>query len=114
MKSADLIRLFALSAIWGASFLFMRIIAPVLGVLPTAFFRVFFAAAGLVAILLAMRVDWNFKGKMGAVFMLGIINSALHFCHVQCCRSGTARRLLIYIERDSTADGRTYRGIVFF
>ncbi len=40
MKLSDYVRLLVLAAIWGASFLFMRISAPVLGALPTAFFRV--------------------------------------------------------------------------
>ncbi|MDO8650876.1 MAG: DMT family transporter [Undibacterium sp.] len=79
MKSADMVRLLALSAIWGASFLFMRIIAPVLGALPTAFFRVFFAATGLVIILIVMRTRWDFKGKLGAVMTLGLINSGIPF-----------------------------------
>ena len=79
MKSADVVRLLALSAIWGASFLFMRIIAPVLGALPTAFFRVFFAATGLVIILIVMRTRWDFKGKLGVVMTLGVINSGIPF-----------------------------------
>ncbi|MES2152501.1 MAG: EamA/RhaT family transporter, partial [Pseudomonadota bacterium] len=31
MRPADYFRLFLLAAIWGASFLFMRMIAPILG-----------------------------------------------------------------------------------
>ncbi len=53
MNPVDIVRMFSLAAIWGASFLFMRIIAPVLGAFPTAFFRVSIAAVGLLAILRA-------------------------------------------------------------
>jgi drug/metabolite transporter (DMT)-like permease len=73
----DILRLLSLAAIWGASFLFMRIIAPVLGTIPTAFFRVSIAFVGLLVILALMRVDWNFRGKLKAVMVLGLINSGI-------------------------------------
>lgn len=67
----------SLAGIWGASFLFMRIIAPVLGSIPTAFFRVSIAATGLLVMLVLMRVSWNFGGKLKVVLILGVINSGL-------------------------------------
>nr|WP_262380962.1 DMT family transporter [Pseudomonas sp. WS 5010] len=66
-----------LAAIWGASFLFMRIIAPQIGTLPTAFFRVSIAAAGLLVILAMLRVRWDFQGKFKIVLLLGVINSGI-------------------------------------
>jgi drug/metabolite transporter (DMT)-like permease len=77
MKPADILRLVLLAAIWGASFLFMRIIAPVLGTVPTAFFRVSIAAVGLLVILGLMRIDWDFRGKLKTCMLLGVINSGL-------------------------------------
>ncbi|MGV6397773.1 DMT family transporter [Pseudomonas caspiana] len=77
MQPVDIMRLFLLAAIWGASFLFMRIIAPVLGAIPTAFFRVSIAAVGLLVILALMRIDWNFRGKLKTCVLLGMINSGL-------------------------------------
>jgi len=73
----DILRLLSLAAIWGASFLFMRIIAPVIGTIPTAFFRVSIAFVGLLVILALMRVDWNFRGKLKVVMLLGLINSGI-------------------------------------
>nr|WP_189673794.1 DMT family transporter [Pseudomonas khorasanensis] len=67
----------SLAAIWGASFLFMRIIAPVIGTIPTAFFRVSIAAVGLLVILGLMRISWDFKGKLKTVMLLGVINSGI-------------------------------------
>jgi drug/metabolite transporter (DMT)-like permease len=67
----------SLAAIWGASFLFMRIIAPVIGTIPTAFFRVSIAATGLLVILALMRINWDFRGKFKTVLLLGVINSGL-------------------------------------
>lgn len=77
MSPIALSRLLILAAVWGASFLFMRIIAPVLGTVPTAFFRVSIACLGLMVILSLLRVRWDFKGKLGACLVLGMINSGI-------------------------------------
>lgn len=77
MNPVDIFRLLSLAAIWGASFLFMRIIAPVIGTIPTAFFRVSIAAVGLLVILGLMRISWDFKGKLKTVMLLGVINSGI-------------------------------------
>ena len=77
MRPVDTLYLLGLAAIWGASFLFMRIIAPEIGTLPTAFFRVSIAAAGLLVMLAAMRVKWDFHGKFWTVLLLGVINSGI-------------------------------------
>lgn len=79
MRPADLTRLLSLSAIWGASFLFIRIAAPVLGPLPTAFFRVLIGALTLAACLPMMGLKWNMQGKWRPVIVLGIINSGIPF-----------------------------------
>ena len=45
MRPADLFRLFTLAAIWGGSYALMRIVAPVLGALGTAWIRILIAGA---------------------------------------------------------------------
>ena len=55
----------------------MRIVAPVIGSMPTAFFRASIAMLGLLAILLLMRVKWNFHGKLGLCLVLGVINAGI-------------------------------------
>lgn len=77
MSPVDIFRMLSLAAIWGASFLFMRIIAPAIGTIPTGFFRVSIAAVGLLVILGLMRVRWDFKGKLKTVMLLGVINSGI-------------------------------------
>ncbi len=77
MRPADLARLLVLAAIWGASFLFMRIVAPVLGSMPTAFFRASIGLLGLLAIVWLMRVRWQFNGKLKHCLMLGVINAGI-------------------------------------
>lgn len=77
MKPADLLRLLLLAAIWGASFLFMRVAVPVLGSMPTAFFRATLGAVGLLLFLLLVRPSWEFRGKFRQCLLLGVINAGL-------------------------------------
>jgi drug/metabolite transporter (DMT)-like permease len=79
MKPSDLVRLLTLAAIWGASFLFIRIGAPVLGPLTAAFVRVVLAAATLIVCLAVMRVGWKMRGKWRALLVLGVIASGIPF-----------------------------------
>lgn len=77
MGISDLLRLFSLAAIWGASFLFMRQLVPAIGVMPTAFLRVLLSAVGLLAILAALRVPYAFRGKLKAMLLIGTISSGI-------------------------------------
>ncbi|KTT13452.1 multidrug DMT transporter permease [Pseudomonas oryzihabitans] len=79
MRAVDLGRLFLLAALWGGSFLFMRIAAPVLGSFSTAFLRVFFGFLGLLLILFIFRRKISFEGKFKSSLILGIINSGIPF-----------------------------------
>ena len=63
MKPADYGRLLLLAAIWGASFLFMRIAAPAFGAVNTTFLRVLFALIGLAVMLLLLRAPWGFRAS---------------------------------------------------
>ena len=77
MKPADLFRLTFLSAIWGASFLFMRIIVPALGVFPSSFIRVGLASTGLLVILFLMQCPLRFHGKFKSLLLLGTVSSGI-------------------------------------
>ncbi len=79
MSLPSLLRLLALAAIWGGSFLFMRIAVPVLGAVPTAFGRVVLSTVGLLALIGLMRVPLSFRGKLSSTLMLGAINSGIPF-----------------------------------
>ncbi len=77
MRRADLIRLISLAAIWGVSFLFMRIIAPVLGPIWTADLRVGIAGV-LMLVFMLMRsqaIDWRVNWRQ--YVLIGTFNSAL-------------------------------------
>lgn len=79
MKISDLIELLVLAAVWGASFLFMRIAAPVLG--PVWLIELRVAIAGLTLIAVAIRL--NLLGEMRhnvlPLMVVGCINSAIPF-----------------------------------
>ncbi|MBS0907589.1 EamA family transporter [Pantoea dispersa] len=79
MRIADYVRLILLAAIWGASFLFMRIASPEFGAINTAFLRVLFGFLGLTVILFIMKSSYNFEGKFKSSLILGVINSGLPF-----------------------------------
>jgi len=77
MKPADLLRLLSLAAIWGASFLFMRLLVPQIGAMPTAFFRVLLSTIGLLVILALLRTRWDFRGLLGKALLIGIVSSGV-------------------------------------
>ena len=79
MKARDLADLLLLGALWGASFLFMRVAVPHFGALPVAALRVAGAALLLLPLLLvgsrmaALRLHWR------PIALIGLTNSALPF-----------------------------------
>ena len=79
MTAASLIRLLALSAIWGASFLFMRMGAPVLGPTLLIACRVFFAALFLAIVGAVLHKPLDARRNALHYLVLGAFNSALPF-----------------------------------
>lgn len=71
MNTASLIRLVTLAALWGGSFLFVRITVPVLGAVPSTAGRLLLGAAGLMALVAVARLRPAFHGKLGAALVLG-------------------------------------------
>ena len=79
MTAASLVRLLALSAIWGASFLFMRMGAPVLGPVLLIGLRVLLAALFLAVVGAVLRKPLDARRNAGHYLVLGLFNSALPF-----------------------------------
>lgn len=79
MTTASLLRMFLLAALWGGSFLFLRVAVPALGPSATAFGRVVLAACGLLVMVRVMRVPRAFHGHLPATLLLGAMNSGLPF-----------------------------------
>lgn len=79
MNTASFIRLLLLSAIWGASFLFLRIGAPVLGPSLLIFARVGLAALFLLTMAFYLGKTMNTPRYWKHYLILGLFNSALPF-----------------------------------
>ncbi len=79
MNAASACRLVLLSAIWGASFLFMRMGAPVLGPTMLIFCRVLSAALFLALVGAALRKPLHMRANAVHYLVLGLFNSALPF-----------------------------------
>jgi drug/metabolite transporter (DMT)-like permease len=79
MSTANLLRLILLAAIWGGSFLFMRIAAPVLGAAVLIEYRVLFAAIFLAIVGVVLKKSLMWKQHWKHFFILGLFNSALPF-----------------------------------
>lgn len=79
MRPIDLARLLVLAALWGGSFIFMRVAAPVLGPIALIFLRV--AIAGVVLLLYARLLDQplGLRTYWRHYLIIGAINSALPF-----------------------------------
>lgn len=79
MNSSNFIRLIVLAAIWGSSFLFMRISAPVLGPAVLIEYRVAFAAVFLATVGYFLKKKLDLKAHWKHFLILGFFNSALPF-----------------------------------
>ncbi|RCS59683.1 DMT family transporter [Parvibium lacunae] len=79
MAWAHLVELILLAAIWGASFLFMRIAVPVFGAVWLIEYRVLFAAIFLGLIALWQRRPLSLRGNLGHFLIVGAINTAIPF-----------------------------------
>jgi drug/metabolite transporter (DMT)-like permease len=84
MNTVNMLRLVALAAIWGGSFLFMRIAAPVLGPAVLIEYRVLFAALFLAAVAWFLRrrastAPLDLRTHWKHYLILGLMNSALPF-----------------------------------
>lgn len=79
MPLRDLAGLMFLGAIWGASFLFLRIAVPELGVFTTAFLRVSIATLVMLPIALSAPYRQAYRTHWRAICVLGFFNYALPF-----------------------------------
>ena len=79
MRQSDVGRLLALAAIWGASFIFIRVLAPVLGPVLTVTSRVLIGGAVLVGYCRVIGFDTGLSRHWRQYVVIGIVNSTLPF-----------------------------------
>lgn len=79
MKSGDMTSLLSVSALFGGSFLFMRIAVPEFGPIPLIELRVAIAALVLLPVVWLRRGGAALASHAGPLLLIGIINAALPF-----------------------------------
>ena len=79
MRAADAARLFALAAFWGASFLFIRILAPAIGPVATADLRMLIAGGALAGYFSLTGFDPEWRRWWRYYLLIGVLNSAAPF-----------------------------------
>lgn len=79
MTLSSMLRLICLAAIWGGSFLFMRISANALGPAYLIEARVLFAAVSLLVVAWYMKKRLDFTAHTRHFFIIGLFNTALPF-----------------------------------
>ncbi|UPQ90212.1 DMT family transporter [Vibrio sinaloensis] len=79
MSASSFLRLLCLAAIWGGSFLFMRIAANTFGPAYLIEFRVGFAALSLFMVALYLRRKLAFRQHWQHFMTIGLFNTALPF-----------------------------------
>ena len=79
MRPADTARLLALAVIWSASFVFVRVLAPVLGPVWVATSRVLVAGIALTGAFVILRRHVDVAAHWREYLFVGVLNSALPF-----------------------------------
>lgn len=79
MSLSSLVKLIALAAIWGSSFLFMRIAAPVLGPVVLITLRVLLGALFLLGLAIVQKKGLDIRAHWKHLLILGLLNTALPF-----------------------------------
>ncbi|MCE7901993.1 MAG: DMT family transporter [Gammaproteobacteria bacterium PRO9] len=80
MAPGDIIQILGMAAVWGGSFLFLRIATPEFGAIPLIEIRVLLSAVVLLPFMLgkpAMRAQ--LRQHYGKLLILGLINAAIPF-----------------------------------
>ena len=75
----NVLMLVTLAALWGGSFLFLRVASPVLGPFVTVVLRVSIAAATLILISIVSRRPLDLRRHWRAFLVMGLLNSAIPF-----------------------------------
>ena len=76
----NFLELVLLAAIWGASFLFMRIAAPEYGPIPLMALRVGIAMLVMLPVLRSPAARQQLRTHRWPLFVVGVTNSAVPFC----------------------------------
>nr|AIA14032.1 EamA-like transporter family [uncultured bacterium] len=79
MKTKDIVALLVLSALWGGSFLFIRVASLALGPIVLMELRVLIAGLALLIYAIVTRIDLEIKTYWRQYLAIGLLNSAVPF-----------------------------------
>ena len=79
MSTKSFLELIFLAALWGASFLFMRIGSPEFGPILLMALRTFTASLFLAPLMIAKKQHHELNGRWQQVFLMGAFNTAIPF-----------------------------------
>jgi drug/metabolite transporter (DMT)-like permease len=79
MKKAFFLEFFALAAIWGSSFLFMRLASVEFGIFATAAMRVMIASTVMLPVLIYSGHWGAFQRRARPILFVGLLNSGIPF-----------------------------------
>lgn len=111
MRGEDIGRLLLLSALWGGSFIFIRVAAPVLGPVVLVWVRVLLAGLLLLAYALGSGRSIEFRRHWRQYLMLGLFNSALPFVLISAAELQLSASLAAMLNATSPLFGAV---IAFF
>ncbi|MEZ5565845.1 MAG: DMT family transporter [Gammaproteobacteria bacterium] len=80
MSPGDIFQILAMAAVWGGSFLILRVATPEFGPVPLIELRVVLSAVALLPLMLLKRtLRAQFRENYGKLLVLGLINAAVPF-----------------------------------
>jgi drug/metabolite transporter (DMT)-like permease len=79
LRPGDLLRLLILGAIWGSSYIFIRILAPAIGPTMTVETRLVIGGAALILYFRAVKLPVEWSRHWKHYLAVGVINSAVPF-----------------------------------
>lgn len=79
MRPGDIVRLFLLAAIWGSSFIFIRIVAPPFGAILSADLRVIIAGVALLGYCRLVGIEVGWRAHWKQYLLIGTLNTAIPF-----------------------------------
>ncbi len=79
MRAGDIARLILLAAIWGSSFIFMRVLAPVVGAAVVANMRLLIAGVVMLVYFRLTRYECEWRQHWRHYVIIGIVNSSIPF-----------------------------------
>jgi drug/metabolite transporter (DMT)-like permease len=105
MRGGDYLRLAALAAIWGGAFVFLRVVAPVLGAAWTAELRVLIGGLALLAWFRLTGVDVGLRRHARTYLLFGAVIIALPFVLFAYAAAHASASLLAIVNAASPMFG---------